>query len=145
MKINFKPIGYVRTASQTIPRHWTVSEVTGTLEIDPQYQQGLKDIKPGQRILVIFHFHKSPMFTPQFLTQSPPHRQERLGVFSICSSIRPNPIGLSRVEVLGIEGHVIQVKGLDMLDGTPILDIKPHIEDKHSLPSFPGERRPSTP
>ncbi|MFP3868474.1 MAG: tRNA (N6-threonylcarbamoyladenosine(37)-N6)-methyltransferase TrmO [Desulfobacteraceae bacterium] len=145
MNIDFKSIGFVRTDSLTIPRHWTVSEVEGTLVIDPIYQQGLKDIKPGQRILVIFHFHKSSEFTSQSLTQSPPHRQECLGVFSICSPIRPNPIGLSLVEVLGIEGNIIHVKGLDMLDGTPILDIKPHIEDRHSCPSFPGQRRPTTP
>ncbi|MDD3579621.1 MAG: tRNA (N6-threonylcarbamoyladenosine(37)-N6)-methyltransferase TrmO [Desulfobacca sp.] len=145
MEIILKPIGFVRHDSPTVPRHWTVSEVHGTLEIDPQYLEGLKDIRVGQRILVIFHFHQSPEFSPPSLTQCPPHRRERLGVFSICSPIRPNPIGLSRLEVLAIEGPILRVKGLDMLDGTPILDIKPHIEDKHSLPSFPGQRRPDTP
>jgi tRNA (Thr-GGU) A37 N-methylase len=68
-----------------------------------------------------------------------------LGVFSICSPIRPNPIGMSLLEVVGIEGNRISVKGLDMEDGTPILDLKPHIEDKHGCPSFEGQRRPTTP
>ncbi len=68
-----------------------------------------------------------------------------MGVFSICSPIRPNPIGMSVLEVLGRKGNVIYVKGLDMVDGTPILDIKPRVEDKQSCPSFEGKRRPTTP
>ncbi len=62
------------------------------------------------------------------LVQTPPHRQgERVGVFSICSPRRPNPLGLSVFEVLNIRGTSIRVKGLDILDGTPILDIKPYV------------------
>jgi tRNA (Thr-GGU) A37 N-methylase len=68
-----------------------------------------------------------------------------MGVFSICSPIRPNSVGMSVLEVLGIERNRISVKGLDMEDGTPILDIKPHVEDKHSCPSFEGRRRSTTP
>ncbi len=59
-----------------------------------------------------------------------------MGVFSICSPIRPNPIGMSILEVLGVEGTTIRVKRLDMLEGTPILDIKPHIEDERDRPSL---------
>ena len=145
MSIVMEPIGFVHTDVEKVPRHWTVSDVEGTLIIDKKYLQGLKDIKTGQRIVVIFHFHRSPKFASQFLLQTPPHRGETLGVFSICSPIRPNPIGMSVVKVLGIDGNVIYVKGLDMQDGTPILDIKPHIEDKYSCPSFEGKRRPTTP
>ena len=145
MSITMEPIGFVQTDVEKVPRHWTVSDVEGSLLIDKKYLQGLKDIKKGQRIVVIFHFHRSPKFTLQLLSQTPPHRTERLGVFSICSPIRPNPIGMSVLEVLGIEGNVIHVKGLDMQEGTPVLDIKPYIEDKHSCPSFEGPRRPTTP
>jgi tRNA-Thr(GGU) m(6)t(6)A37 methyltransferase TsaA len=101
--------------------------VEGTLVIDESYVEGLRDIKPGQRIYVIFHFHKSPNFTSQFMRIRRPIREEKMGVFSTHSPVRPNPIGLSLLEVLGIEGNVVQVKGLDMLDGTPILDIKPEV------------------
>ena len=59
--------------------------------------------------------------------QKPPHRSEKLGVFSICSPFRPNPLGLSVVEVLEVKDNVILAKGLDMLDGTPILDLKPFV------------------
>lgn len=128
MKIEFEPIGFIKTAVEKVPRHWTVSEAKGSIIINEEYAEGLKNIKTGQRIVVIFYFNESPQFTPKFLVQAPPHRNERLGVFSICSPIRPNPIGMSIVEVLGIEGRVIHIKGLDMLDGTPVLDIKPATE-----------------
>ena len=145
MEIVLEPIGVVATTAKQIPRHWVLSDVEGALVIKEEYLEGLKDIRAGQRIVVIFHFDRSPKFNQQYLSQTPPHRKKRLGVFSICSPIRPNPIGMSVLEVLGVEGNVIQVKGLDILDGTPILDIKPHIEDETSCPSCEGERSPSTP
>ncbi len=64
------------------------------------------------------------------LRQTSGHTGREMGVFSICSPIRPNPIGMSVLEVLGIKGSSIDVRRLDMLDGTPILDIKPYIEDR---------------
>ena len=94
--------------------------------IDEAYCEGLKDIREGQQIVVLFYFHRSPAFASEFLTQTPPHRPERVGVFSLRSPIRPNAIGLSVLEVLGVEGNILHVKGMDMFDGTPILDIKPH-------------------
>jgi len=127
MTIEMEPIGFVSTDAKTIPRSWSVSDVEGTLVIDESYVEGLRNIKPGQRIYVIFHFHQSPNFTSQFMRISRPNREEKVGVFSTHSPFRPNPIGLSLLEVLGIDGNVIQVKGLDMLDGTPILDIKPEV------------------
>ena len=125
--IEMKPIGFVKTDVKNIPRHWTVSEAEGTLMIDEQYKSGLKNITPGESIVVIFHFHHSPVFTDECLFQVPPHRKERLGVFSTCSPFRPNPIGMSVLEVTKIEGSTIYCKGLDMIDGTPILDIKPFV------------------
>ena len=133
MKIEFEPIGFVKTDVGKVPRHWTVSEVEGAIIINEEYAEGLKDLKAGQSIVVLFYFHQSLQFTPEFLVQTPPHRNERLGVFSICSPIRPNPIGMSVVEVLGVEGSVIRIQGLDMLDGTPVLDIKPATEKDNSI------------
>lgn len=127
-----RPIGFLRTDAEKVPRHWTVSEEVGILEIDPKYLDGLKDIQVGQRIVVIFVFHQSPPFEEAHLVQTPPHRQgERLGVFSICSPRRPNPIGFSVLEVLAVEGTRVHVKGIDILDGTPILDIKPYVVKEH--------------
>ena len=127
MTIEMKPIGYVSTDVEEIPRSWTVSEVEGALVMDEAYLEGLKDIQPRQRIYVIFHFHKSPEFTSEFMRIKPPMREEKLGVFSTHSPLRPNPIGLSLLEVTGVEGSVIRVKGIDMLNKTPILDIKPEV------------------
>ena len=125
MNIKMEPVGYVSTDAREIPRHWTVSDVEGTLIIDETYLEGIRDIKPGQRIFVLFHFHLSPKFTSQFLRIKPSILDREVGVFSTHSSLRPNPVGLSLLEVIGIDGNVIHVKGLDMVDKTPILDIKP--------------------
>ena len=138
MTIELKSIGFVHTGAVKIPRHWTLSDVEGLIVVDKKYVEGLMDIKKGQRIVVIFHFHQSPLFSREHLVQEPPHRQKRLGVFSICSPIRPNPIGMSVLEVLEVSENVIRVKGLDMIDGTPVFDIKPFVEDKYSCPSFKG-------
>lgn len=127
MTTEMKPIGFVSTNAETIPRSWSVSDVEGALVINESYVEAIRDIKPGQRIYVLFHFHKSPTFTSQFMRIKPPGREREVGVFSTHSPIRPNPIGLSILEVLGIVSNVIRVKGLDMLDGTPILDIKPEV------------------
>jgi tRNA-Thr(GGU) m(6)t(6)A37 methyltransferase TsaA len=127
MRLELQSIGHVHTKAAEMPRHWSVSDVEGQLVIDPQYQAGLKDIEPGQRLVVLFHFHRSPEFTPERLIQKPPHRDLKMGIFSICSPVRPNPLGLSIVRVLAIKENVIEVQGLDMLDGTPILDLKPYI------------------
>ncbi|MGD9233569.1 MAG: tRNA (N6-threonylcarbamoyladenosine(37)-N6)-methyltransferase TrmO [Desulfobacterales bacterium] len=136
MAVTMETIGVVHTDADNVPRHWTVSDVKGALIIDKKYRKGLRDILPGQQIVVIFHFHKSPVFTSDLLVQKPPHRNEKLGVFSICSPNRPNPVGMSVLDVLQVENHIIYVQGLDMIDGTPILDLKPFVKDKYSCPSY---------
>jgi tRNA-Thr(GGU) m(6)t(6)A37 methyltransferase TsaA len=130
MSIEFRPIGFVRTEAEEIPRHWSVSNVEGTLVIDERYAEGLRDIRPGQRIVVIFNFDRSPRFSPEFLRQRSGQSGEEMGVFSTCSPVRPNPIGMSILEVLGVGDANVDVGRLDILDGTPILDIKPHIRDE---------------
>lgn len=128
------PIGFVRTDAEKVPRSWRASDVEGALIVDEAYTEGLGDIESGQRIVVIFNFHESPAFSPGFLRQTPPHRRQEpssvdrsMGIFSICSPVRPNPIGMSVLEVLGVEGNVVHARGLDMRDGSPILDIKPYL------------------
>jgi len=126
----FKPIGYIKTKAETIPRHWSVSDVEGEIIVNPEYKIGLRDIKAGDKIVVIFCFHKSPLFTTEKLIQKPPHLNEKRGIFSTCSPHRPNPIGLSVLEVIDVIDNIIKVRRLDMYDGTPVLDIKPYIEYK---------------
>ena len=125
LPVALQAIGWVRHSSAEVPRHWAVSDLEGMLEIRPIYEAGLADIIPGQKILVFFLFDQSPPFTEDLLTQETRHSKEIKSVFSICSPQRPNPIGLSLVDVLAVDGCRLRVRGLDMFDGTPILDIKP--------------------
>jgi tRNA-Thr(GGU) m(6)t(6)A37 methyltransferase TsaA len=137
MTIEMEPIGFVRTDVQKVPRNFRVSEVEGMLEIVGSYAEGLADVEPGQRIVVIFHFHESPTFSPDLLRQTPKvprSDKEKMGIFSICSPVRPNPVGMSILDVLGVEGTTLRVRGLDMRDGTPILDIKPWLGDGRDRP-----------
>lgn len=129
MTIDFTPIGWVRTEAldEAIPHFYMASEVEGTLEILPEYEKGIADITAGQRINVLFHFDRSPAFTQTRLQQIPRKRKQLRGIFSICAPTRPNAIGLSVVRVLAVNGCRIRVKGLDMFNGTPILDIKPTV------------------
>jgi tRNA-Thr(GGU) m(6)t(6)A37 methyltransferase TsaA len=139
MNILFQPIGLVKTEAETLPRHWSVSDIEGSLIIRNEFIEGLRDIRAGQKIVVLFYFHNSPAFHTDLLTQTPPHKTESLGVFSTCSPRRPNAVGLSVLDVSGIQKNEIQVRGIDMMDGTPILDIKPHIAEKQECPSHREE------
>ena len=124
-KISLEPIGYVATEESDVPRFYTVSEVQGELIIDASLQAGLSDIEIGSEIVVLFYFHLSREFSAEDLQVIPPSRRDLRGVFSTRSPVRPNPIGLSKLTVTSVRENRIGVKGLDMLDGTPILDIKP--------------------
>ncbi|MEW5734394.1 MAG: SAM-dependent methyltransferase [Thermodesulfobacteriota bacterium] len=122
-----RPIGFLHTDAETVPRHYSISDVEGKIVVDRVYQDGLRDIKAGDRIAVLFVFDRSPAFVPAIhLIQRPPVTGRLTGVFSICSPVRPNPIGLSVLTVTAKDENILSVKGIDMLDGTPILDIKPH-------------------
>ena len=79
MSIELRPIGFVRTDARELPRHWSVSDVEGTLVIDEEYSEGLGDIEPGQHIVVIFHFHRSPGFSPELLRQTSGHTGREMG------------------------------------------------------------------
>jgi tRNA (Thr-GGU) A37 N-methylase len=117
MSIKMKPIGYVSTDAKEIPLSWTMSDVEGALVMDETYLEGLRDIQPGARIYVIFHFHKSPGFASEFMRVKPPMREKKLGVFSTHSPFRPNPTASPYLK-MPAEGNVIELK-IDMLDTTP--------------------------
>ena len=129
MALTLEPIGVFRTSvpDQDVPRFYLLSALEGELQIEARFAEGLRHLEPGQSVVVLFHFHKSPAFTAAHLSQVPPTRDEPRGVFSTCSPVRPNPIGMSVVEVVAVEGCTVRVRHTDMLDGTPILDIKPYL------------------
>ena len=123
-----RPIGHVRSPfkdTKEIPKGCGAKhEAEGVLEIDPELGQGLADIEGFSHLFVIWVFDRSR--GPELLA-SPPSDDRPHGVFATRSPQRPNPIGLTVVELLRREGPLLQVRGIDMLDGTPILDIKPYL------------------
>lgn len=122
------PIGYVRsgyTDTAQIPKgHGAKHEQEGFLEIDPALEPALADIEGFSHLYVLWVFDRSDGFD---LVTTPPTDTMPHGVFATRSPRRPNPIGLTVVELLGRDANRLQVRGLDMLDGTPILDIKPYL------------------
>jgi tRNA-Thr(GGU) m(6)t(6)A37 methyltransferase TsaA len=126
--ISMNPIGYVRSPySETsqIPKGCGAQhEAEGVLELLSDYEQGLTDIEGFSHLFVIWLFDRVDGFD---LLATPPTDTRQHGVFATRSPRRPNPIGLTVVRLLGREGSKLRVAGVDMLDGTPILDIKPYL------------------
>lgn len=129
-----QPIGYAKTPyhyTHDIPKGFGAKhDAEGTLEIFPQFAAGLTDIEGFSHLFVLWVFDRSEGFE---LVGTPPIDDRPHGVFATRSPRRPNPIGLTVVELLRREGGSLHVRGLDMLDGTPILDLKPY------LSSIPAE------
>jgi len=126
--LSMQPIGYVRSphkGTQDVPRGLGAKhKAEGTLEVLPEFEPGLLDIEGFSHLYVIWVFDRSEGVS---LTGTPPSDNRPHGVFATRSPFRPNPIGLTVVELLSREGRMLRVRGVDMLDGTPILDIKPYL------------------
>ena len=127
-KICFKPIGIAHTQFKTlkgIPIQSSMSDTKGIIEIFPQYQTGLIDLSEFSHIYCLYYFDMVrlpvPLQSKPFLDTNPK------GVFAIRTPFRPNPLGLSIFELLEINDNIIHVKNVDILDKTPILDLKPYI------------------
>ena len=114
------------TSREDAPKNFDESERVGTLEIYPEYQEGLDGIVPGQTIVVLFWLHKSTRDSLKVYPRGDRSKGLR-GVFATRSPVRPNPIAISELKVQAVDGSQIEVSGLDILDGTPILDIKKKI------------------
>jgi tRNA-Thr(GGU) m(6)t(6)A37 methyltransferase TsaA len=128
--ISMQPIGYVRSPykeTREIPKGLGAThEAEGSLEIASEFEPGLTDVEGFSHLFVIWVFDRSEGFS---LTATPPSDNREHGVFATRSPMRPNPIGLTVVELLSRERTVLRVRGVDMLDGTPILDIKPYLSN----------------
>jgi tRNA-Thr(GGU) m(6)t(6)A37 methyltransferase TsaA len=122
-------IGVLRgdiTSRADAPKNYDESARVGTLEIYPEYQEGLAGIIPGQTIVVLFWLHRAGRDILKVHPRGDMSRQLR-GVFATRSPDRPNPIAISELKVRAVHGNRLEVSGLDILDGTPILDIKKKI------------------
>jgi tRNA (adenine37-N6)-methyltransferase len=130
-----RPIGFVRspyTDTKAIPKGLGARhDAEGVLEILPEFELGLTDIEGFSHLFVIWTFDRSEGFE---LVGSPPFDERPHGVFATRSPRRPNPLALTVVELLGRDGGRLHVRGVDMLEGSPILDIKPYMS------SIPAEK-----
>jgi tRNA-Thr(GGU) m(6)t(6)A37 methyltransferase TsaA len=130
-----QPIGYVRSSykdTREIPKGLGAKhDAEGVLEVLPEFRLGLTDIEGFSHLIIMWVFDQSQGFE---LLGTPPSDNRPHGVFATRSPRRPNPVGLTIVELLSRDGTQLHVRGVDMLDGTPILDIKPY------LSSVPAEK-----
>lgn len=128
--IKYKPIGIIHSPFKKlhgIPIQPTAAKgIEGTVEIFPEYVEGLKDIEGFSHIILICHFHLSKKAS---LKVKPFMDNQLRGVFSTRAPSRPNPIGLSVVRLVGVEEKTLYIKDVDIVDGTPLLDIKPYVPD----------------
>ncbi len=122
------PIGFVRSAIKAPQQPENFRRSISIVEVEETYRDALEGIWKGQSILVLFVFHKSNGFSMKVHPRGDLNRPVR-GLFSTCSPARVNPVGVTPVEVLKIDGCRLTVKGLDAIDGTPVIDIKPLVRE----------------
>jgi tRNA (adenine37-N6)-methyltransferase len=133
--ILLKPIGVIHSPF-TDPRSMPIqpaseNSAAGTVEVFPEFAAGLKDLEGFSHIILLYHFHRSRAYS---LAVTPFLDTAVRGLFATRAPSRPNPIGLSLVRLAGMEGARLRVENIDVLDGTPLLDIKPHVPDFDCAP-----------
>lgn len=127
MKIEFKPIGVIHSpykTKQEMPIQAYQSKKGAEIEVFKEYADGLKDIEGFSHIIILYWFHKSKGYS---LHVRPFLDENFRGIFACRHPDRPNPIGISTVKLLERKGNILRVEGIDVLDGTPLIDIKPYI------------------
>jgi tRNA (adenine37-N6)-methyltransferase len=128
--IHYHPIGRISSpfkANVGVPRQaMGARDTKAEITIFDPFSKGLRDLDGFSHIVVVFHLH---LVTNPSLVAHPPWDGKAHGVFATRSPYRPNPIGLSTVRLERVEGNVLYISGVDMIDGTPVLDIKPYIPD----------------
>jgi len=128
MQISFKPIGIIHSAYTDLSdmpiQPTTRTSGPGSVEIFPEYADGLRDLDSFSHIILLYHLHEVKRVD---LTVTPFLDSEPRGVFATRAPTRPNPIGLSVVRLVAVQDNTILVADLDILEGTPLLDIKPYV------------------
>jgi tRNA (adenine37-N6)-methyltransferase len=125
--VDFRPIGVIRTPFVDIAgmpiQAAAAAGVRGTIELDPAFEPGLRDIEGFSHLILVYHFDRADarLSVTPFLDETP------RGIFATRAPSRPNPIGMSTVRLLAVDGPRLEIEDVDMLDGTPLLDIKPYV------------------
>jgi len=128
--IKYKPIGVVHTPFKNLEgmpiQPAGAQFVRGTVDVFPEYAEGLRDLGGFSHIILLYHLHQSadPKLTVTPFLDSKSH-----GIFATRAPVRPNPIGLSVVKLSKVEGFTLHVENIDILNGTPLLDIKPYVPE----------------
>ncbi len=128
--IQYYPIGVIQSPFKEISgmpiQPSGAAGVRGKLILDPEFEEGLQDLEGFSHLILIYHFHRSsdPALVVEPFLDSEPH-----GIFATRAPQRPNAIGLSVVRLIKVNSNVLEIENVDMLDGTPLLDIKPYIPD----------------
>ena len=129
MEFMMKPIGVIHspfTDKAQTPIQPTRSQAVGWVEVYPEFAEGLRGLEGFSHIILLYAFHQSNGYT----LQVQPFLDDRLhGLFATRYPCRPNPIGLSIVRLLARRENILEIEGVDVLDGTPLLDIKPYVPD----------------
>jgi tRNA-Thr(GGU) m(6)t(6)A37 methyltransferase TsaA len=121
--ITFTPIGYVENDFEAPGMPETIAATESWVVVAPEFVEGLTGLEAGQRVMIVFHFHLVQSYVLLQHPRGDRSRAER-GVFALHTPYRPNPIGVTVVDLLSVEENVLWVRGLDALNGTPVLDIK---------------------
>jgi len=129
-EIKYKPIGVIHSPFKepkgTPIQPASAKGINGVVEIFPKYNEGLKDIEGFSHIILLYHFHLSQWSA---LIARPYMDNETHGIFAMRGPSRPNPIGISVVHLVKIEGNMLHIQDVDIVDGAPLLDIKPYIPE----------------
>ena len=129
-EIKYKPIGVIHSPFKepkgTPIQPAAATGIYGTVEVFPEYAKGLKDIGGFSHIILVYHFHLSQGSS---LEAKPYMDNEAHGVFAMRGPVRPNPIGISVVRLERIEERTLHIQDVDIIDGTPLLDIKPYVPE----------------
>lgn len=130
MEIKYKPIGFIHspfTSLEDMPiQPVGKASAPGTIDILPEFSEGLKDVAGFSHLILIYHLHEVHR---QQLTVTPFLDQQPRGIFATRAPTRPNPVGISVVRLLKVEGNRLYVDDVDILDGTPLIDIKPYVPE----------------
>jgi len=129
-EIGYKPIGVVHSPFKDVKgmpiQPAGAQGIAGTVEIETEYAAGLKDIEGFSHLILIYHFHLAEGYS---LEVEPFLDNELHGVFATRAPKRPNPIGISAVRLVRVEGRILHIEDVDILDGTPLLDLKPYVPE----------------
>ena len=128
--MNIEPIGFVRNEVLS-PHNYEWGEEISEIIVNKEYANGLVGLEDFTHAIIIFYMHKASYIEERHLVRHPQEREElpKIGIFAQRARHRPNPIGISAVQIIGVNENILSVKGLDAINETPVLDIKPYFPD----------------